>query len=66
MARDHNKALSRRGRWGDSIPRNGVLRPRSAAAPFGLAVALAQLRFGLYSSPDGPYITGTGTLFRRR
>jgi hypothetical protein len=37
-----------------------------AGALFGLAVALAQLRVGLYSSPDGPYITGTGTLFRRR
>jgi hypothetical protein len=40
--------------------------PVCCSAWFGLAVALAQLRFGLYSSPDGPYITGTGTLFRRR
>lgn len=37
---------------------------------FGLTVASARLRFRLYqplnSSPDGPYIPGTGTSFRRR
>jgi hypothetical protein len=33
---------------------------------FGRTVAPARLRFGLYSSPDGSYIPGTGMLFRRR
>jgi hypothetical protein len=33
---------------------------------FGLTVAPARPCFGLYSSPDGLYIPGTGMLFRRR
>jgi hypothetical protein len=35
----------------------------TAAGPI---LAPARLRFGLYSSPDGSYIPGTGMSFRRR
>ena len=40
--------------------------PVNLIAWFGLTVTRARPRFGLYPSPNGSYIPGTGMLFRRR
>ena len=68
MKKDNVQAQQPAGRGGQNVAQ------RRAAVPvccwFSLTVAPVRVRFGFYqpvnSSPDGPYIPGTGMLFKRR